>query len=203
MCIKTVEQIQSDELFEYIPPFNLIQLVLLFPLQKILPDKIFLKVNRAVMCILFFPFLLIIYLWEVFSAHWNKEEIQQLVVQRAGSIKPTKRKIAFRARTRSTTAAPRISIISAVPPTETNAESTIAINLDKDSDSRYGSMSFLGKQREEGSSATLCESPTQSTVVDHSGPSSSRDSQLADIKERCRLLEEQVQLLVAAVREMN
>ncbi|KAI8582803.1 hypothetical protein K450DRAFT_268754 [Umbelopsis ramanniana AG] len=203
MCIKTVEQIQSDELFEYIPPFNLIQLVLLYPLQKVLPDKIFLKVNRAVMCILFLPFLLIIYLWEVFSAHWNKEEAQQLLVQRAGSIKPTKRRIAFRTRTRSTTAAPRISAVSAVPPNDIIPEDTVAIDLNQEAGAGYGSTNFLGKQRAEGSSATLCESPTQTMETEQFSSPSARDSQLADIKERCRLLEEQVQLLVAAIREMN
>ncbi|GAB5586858.1 hypothetical protein Unana1_01758 [Umbelopsis nana] len=197
MCIKTVEQIQSDELFEYMPPFNLIQAALLLPLKQMLPDKIFLKVNRAVMCILFLPFLLIIYLWEVFSARWNKEASQQFVVQRVGTIKPMYRRTAFRARTRSTTAAPRISPASAVPPTKIAAEDSLLINVDNDSNVRYGA---LGKQK---SSATLCESPTQTTDMELGGSSSQRDDQLAEIKMRCEALQEQVHLLLAAIQEMK
>jgi hypothetical protein len=205
MCIKTVEQIQSDELFEYMPPFNLIQAAILLPLKQMLPDKIFLKANRAVMCVLFLPFLLIIYLWEVFSSRWNQEDSQQFLVQRVGSIKPLYRRTAFRTRTSSTSAVPRISLVSAVPPSKISAEDSVMINVDNRDDARYGS---IGKQK---SSATLCESPVQETEVELGATSSSsglgssnqREDQLAEIELRCQTLEEQVRLLVAAIREMK
>jgi hypothetical protein len=205
MCIKTVEEIQSDELFEYMPPFNLFQVAVLLPLKQVIPAKMFLKLNRAIMCIVFFPFLLLIYLWEVFSFRLNKDNTQQVMVQRTGSIKPMYRRTLFRARTRSSTAVPRISLASAVPPSELPEGPSTFINIEEDAGGKYGSTSRVGKQKQEGSSATLFESPTEEFVETATSTSRTydKDAQLAEIKQRCEALEAQIQQLLAIVREIK
>ncbi|RUS20906.1 hypothetical protein BC937DRAFT_94072 [Endogone sp. FLAS-F59071] len=65
-CIKVVEYIRSDEVFEYIPPFNIVQIVILKPLRLVLPRLWSAHLNRLLMTILFYPMLLGIYLYEWF-----------------------------------------------------------------------------------------------------------------------------------------
>jgi hypothetical protein len=153
----------------------------------------------------FFPFLLLIYLWEVFSFRLNKDNTQQVMVQRTGSIKPMYRRTLFRARTRSSTAVPRISLASAVPPSELPEGPSTFINIEEDAGGKYGSTSRVGKQKQEGSSATLFESPTEEFVETATSTSRTydKDAQLAEIKQRCEALEAQIQQLLAIVREIK
>lgn len=65
-CIKVVEYIRSDEVFEYIPPFNIVQIIILKPLRLVLPRLWSAHLNRLFMTILFYPMLLGIYLYEWF-----------------------------------------------------------------------------------------------------------------------------------------
>lgn len=205
MCIKTVEEIQSDELFEYMPPFNLFQVVVLLPLKQLIPAKMFLKLNRAIMCIVFLPFLLLIYLWEVFSYRLNKDNAQQVMVQRTGSMKPLYRRTLFRARTRSSTAVPRISLASAVPPRKVPEGPSTSINIEGNAGGKYGSTSRVGKQKQEGSTATLFDSPTEEfdAIPVNTSRTNDKDAQLAEIKKRCEALEVQVQQLLAIVKDLN
>ncbi|OZJ03209.1 hypothetical protein BZG36_04532 [Bifiguratus adelaidae] len=62
--IKVLEHIQSDQLYEFMPPFNLIQVAILSPLSHCLPGDTFSKLNQGLMKVIFFPVLLGIYLYE-------------------------------------------------------------------------------------------------------------------------------------------
>lgn len=63
-AVLTFEGVKSDAIFAYLPPFNILALVIMLPLKWIISERMFHKVNVAAVRTLNLPVLLLISLYE-------------------------------------------------------------------------------------------------------------------------------------------
>jgi len=63
-AVLTFEAVKSDAIFAYMPPFNILALIVMLPLKLLMSDRMFHKINVTAVRILNLPTLLIIAWWE-------------------------------------------------------------------------------------------------------------------------------------------
>ena len=63
-AVLTFEGVKSDAIFAYMPPFNILALLIMLPLKSVLSPRMFHKVNVGVVRVINFPVLMIITLFE-------------------------------------------------------------------------------------------------------------------------------------------
>jgi hypothetical protein len=63
-AVLTFEGVKSDAIFAYMPPFNILALVIMLPLKMVLSERMFHKINVAAVRTLNMPTLLIVALYE-------------------------------------------------------------------------------------------------------------------------------------------
>ncbi|WWC60249.1 uncharacterized protein I303_102815 [Kwoniella dejecticola CBS 10117] len=73
---KTIDLIRAPDSFVYIAPFNLIEAVLIAPLEWILPKEWYINLNRYIMSTLFFIPLTLIALFESQIAHSRSQRLR-------------------------------------------------------------------------------------------------------------------------------
>ncbi|KAF2857808.1 receptor-activated Ca2+-permeable cation channel [Piedraia hortae CBS 480.64] len=73
-AVLTFEGVKSDALFSYGPPFNVLALIILFPLKQVLTPRWFHKVNITAVRVLNAPLLLVISLYER-RYLWNRPRL--------------------------------------------------------------------------------------------------------------------------------
>src|SRR5690242_11296920 len=63
--VKVMEEVKSDVLYEFQPPFNILAGLVIWPSSWIFSVDNTIKISRAMLRILYFPELLIIYIYEL------------------------------------------------------------------------------------------------------------------------------------------
>ena len=63
-AVLTFEGVKSDAIFAYMPPFNILALLIMLPLKSVLSPRMFHKVNVSVVRVINFPILMVITLFE-------------------------------------------------------------------------------------------------------------------------------------------
>jgi hypothetical protein len=75
--VKVMEFVNSDNLFPFVPPFNLIQIFVIYPLSPFVDARTYARINRTAIRLLFSPILIMIFFYERWFANFENDIISK------------------------------------------------------------------------------------------------------------------------------
>ncbi|KAI9291200.1 hypothetical protein K502DRAFT_326405 [Neoconidiobolus thromboides FSU 785] len=83
---KVMEFIESEYLFPFVPPFNLVQILFVYPFHPFLSHRAYAFLNRTLIRIVFGPFLILIYLYERVFTRQSRSTASILMTGTRGTL---------------------------------------------------------------------------------------------------------------------